>query len=305
VLDQLLGEPKRFHPLVGFGRCANYLESRLNSKPESPTAILIGLLCFAVLVLPLTIAAHLVDAWLRSLNWAYLNWIFAALVVYWAVGFRSLMQHSSQVADALEHNKLGQAQYSASLMVSRDTTTMDEAQISRAVVESTLENGCDSTFGVLFWFLIGGAPMVIFYRLSNTLDAMWGYRNHQFELFGKSAAKIDDFLNFIPAQLTAFSYAICGNTRKAFSSWKAHAKLLSSPNGGPVMTSGAGSLDITLGGPAIYHASLVEKPFFGGTKQAQGSDIKRSEKLVTRALWLWLFIIATLSLTSLVWGVAS
>jgi len=291
LLDQLLGEPKRYHPLVGFGNCANYLEKRLNSAPGTPSSIATGFFCLALLILPLTIASCIINSRLDSLSW-----VLAILVVYWAIGFKSLLQHSEKVSHAFEANDLEQARHAASMMVSRDTQELSETQITQSVIESTLENGCDSTFGVLFWYLIGGVPMVIFYRLSNTLDAMWGYRNQRFELFGKSAAKLDDLLNYLPARLTALSYALCGDTRTAIISWRARAKLLASPNGGPVMTSGAGSLDIKLGGPTRYHGSSVDKPFFGGDRQAQSIDIARANRLVARAVLLWFVVILVLSL---------
>jgi len=289
LLDQLLGEPKRFHPLVGFGNFANLLETKLNQNPDSTRSLTLGFLALIVLVVPLPLSEQL-------------YWIFTVSIIYWAVGFKSLLAHSRKVAGNLSDSDLVNARHSISLMVSRDTNKMDETEITRATIESTLENGCDSTFGVLFWYLVGGAPMVVFYRLSNTLDAMWGYRTQRFELFGKSAAKLDDLLNYIPARLTALSYALCGNTHLAIKSWRAHAKTLASPNAGPVMSAGAGSLDVTLGGPASYHDAVLEKPFFGGKNQAKGSDILRANRLVTKALMLWCAAIGLLSLLIFIAG---
>lgn len=299
LLDQLLGEFKRYHPLVGFGHCAHYLESKLNSKPDSHTALIFGLLAVFILVLPLSIASHLASTWLDSLSF-----LFTILVLYLTLGLKSLLQHSSRVAQALPLNQtnidsddgLENARYSTSLMVSRDTSDMSESELARATIESTLENGCDSTFGVLFWYVLGGIPMVIFYRLTNTLDAMWGYRTQRYELFGKSAAKLDDVLNYLPARLTALSYALSGNTVKAMKSWRTQARFLSSPNGGPVMTAGAGSLNIELGGPSIYHGELVNKPLFGGVNPAKRIDITRANRLVVRAVLIWSVAILLLSL---------
>lgn len=297
LLDQLLGEPKRYHPLVGFGHCANHIEKWLNTKPDAPKSIILGLFGVAILILPLSIAGHFIHLELKQYGW-----ILAVLVIYWATGFKSLLQHSEKVAADFNEGGLKEARHSISLMVSRDTATMDDAEVTRAAIESTLENGCDATFGVLFWYVIGGVPMVILYRLSNTLDAMWGYRNQRFELFGKSAAKLDDLLNYLPARLTAVSYALCGNTKKAFSRWRVDAKHLASPNGGPVMATGAGSLNIKLGGPASYHGEIINKPFFGGTEVPQGLDILRANKLLRRALLLWCFAVLLLSLAQLLTG---
>jgi len=290
LLDTLLGEPKRYHPLVGFGNCANRVERRFNTQPSSPMAFVYGLIALIVLIVPLSLAGYFINSSLRQYGW-----IFSVLIVYSAIGFKSLLEHSRRVYKALlldvtnveidsDHQ---QARYAVSLMVSRDTEQMTEAEITSATIESSLENGCDSTFGVLFWFLVGGAPMVICYRLTNTLDAMWGYRNQRFELFGKSSAKLDDLLNYVPARITALFYALIGDTRQAFYCWRTQTKFLASPNGGSVMTSGAGSLNIQLGGPAHYHGKLVDKPWFGTHVKPRAIDILRANELLSLALLHW------------------
>ncbi len=286
TLDYLFGEPKRFHPLVGFGWCANALEKKLNHRADSPMSFVTGLICLLLLVLPLTFAIDFADYQLTSIH-PLLSGVFAILLIYLAIGHKSLIAHAENVLSALSCKSVSASQRQVSLLVSRDSANMSETEITRATIESTLENGCDAIFGVLFWFIVGGTPMVVLYRLINTLDAMWGYRNERFELFGKSAAILDDVLNYLPARITALCYSLCGDTKTAFSSWRVHAKQLASPNSGPVMTSGAGSLNIRLGGPASYHGRIIRKPFFGGVNTPQASDILRACKLVQRALLLW------------------
>ncbi|MGV8340352.1 cobalamin biosynthesis protein, partial [Pseudomonas aeruginosa] len=80
--------------------------------------------------------------------------------------------------------------------------------------------GVDRVAAVLQYRFGGRAPGVVLYRLSNTLDAMWGYRNARFERFGWAAAKIDDILNYLPARLVALTYALLGGTRQALRCWR-------------------------------------------------------------------------------------
>lgn len=185
-----------------------------------------------------------------------------------------------------------EARQRTSYLVSRETAAMNEEQVARATVESLLENGNDAIFGALFWCAVAGAPGVILFRLANTLDAMWGYRNARFESFGKIAARLDDLLNFIPARLTALSYALLGRTRAALACWRRQAPAWSSPNAGPVMAAGAGSLGLQLGGAAIYESVTEARPPLGEGAPPHGADIPRALALISRSLWLWLLLIA-------------
>ncbi|MCF6219133.1 MAG: adenosylcobinamide-phosphate synthase CbiB [Gammaproteobacteria bacterium] len=285
LMDHQLGEPKRLHPLVGFGSLATALEKICNKKQHSSRLqVLLGLL--AMILLCGGVAALLSTAYLNP----YVI-IFEIVILYFAIAPRSLNEHALAVHNALQDNNIELARSRVGYMVSRHTQQMDEQQISRAAIESTLENGNDAIFGALFWFIIAGIPGVVVYRLVNTLDAMWGYRTPHYEYFGKSAAHLDDLLNYIPARLTAFSYALCGHFSKAITCWKKQAHQLASPNGGPVMSAGAGALQCKLGGAVIYHGQLTDRPQFGCDKVPQGADIQRATSLIQRTLWLWLTLL--------------
>jgi len=176
-------------------------------------------------------------------------------------------------------------------MVSRNTAALDAGGVARAGSESVLENGSDAVFAALFWFLVAGAPGVVLYRLSNTLDAIWGYRNPRFERFGWAAAKIDDGLNYIPARMVALTYALLGRTALALRCWQRQAPQWDSPNAGPVMAAGAGALGVSLGGAAEYHGELHQRPQLGEGRPAQARDIERALNLVYGGVLLWLALL--------------
>lgn len=285
LLDHWLGEPKRWHPLVGFGRLADVLENTFN---RAGWRRLRGLLAWALAVLPLTWVAWA----LASLPG--IGWVFSLLLLYLAIGLRSLAEHAKPVSNALRGGDLAQARLRVSYMVSRQTDELDEQGVACATTESVLENGSDAVFAALFWFALLGAPGVVLYRLSNTLDAMWGYRNARFGQFGWGAARLDDVLNYLPARLVASTYALCGRTRQALHCWRTQAPAWDSPNAGPVMAAGAGALDVSLGGPAVYHGELHQRPALGSGPAAQARDIDRAVRLVRQGVMLWLLVLMAL-----------
>ena len=164
---------------------------------RGPLRELRGVCAWALAVLPWTALAF----WGRSGN--SVGWLVDAFLLYFALGGRSLAEHAERVAGDLAAGDLPAAREHVGWIVSRNTSELDESGVAKACVESTLENGNDAVFGALFWFaLFGGAGAVLF-RLSNTLDAMWGYKTERFLRFGWAAARIDDVLNYVPARLTA------------------------------------------------------------------------------------------------------
>ena len=291
ALDYCLGEPaNKYHPLVGFGRWANWLEMHLRKSQHSARQQkTYGILAWLCALTPILLIAGL---GLSLANTGSIHDLFSIVILYSCIGSRSLQQHANAVYQALRQEDLLLAQQQVGKIVSRETHSMQADDVRRATIESVLENGADAVFAPLVWFVFLGPLGAVFYRLSNTLDAMWGYKNDRFHAFGWAAARIDDALNWLPARLTALSYLLLGNWRQAWHAWQVQAILLESPNAGPVMTSGAGSLDLLLGGPAWYHGQIKQKIWFGGKQVPSDQDIGRSIGLIYRVLGLWLLLIA-------------
>lgn len=286
TLDWLLGEPRRWHPLVGFGRLASYFECKLyGGSTVTPLARqLRGSIVLLLMLLPFIIVAVTVTL----ISTSDVNNLFSMLVVYLAIGHKSLHDHARPVVIALQNNDTDEARRLTARMVSRDSASID---IPSATTESVLENGNDGVFGVLFWFVIAGVAGAVLYRLANTLDAMWGYRNERYQNFGWAAARFDDLMNFIPARITALTYALLGNTRQALNCWRTQASAWDSPNAGPVMAAGAGALGIVIGGPACYLGKWHQRPILGAGKVSGLSDIECALGLVRRGVYLWIFVL--------------
>jgi adenosylcobinamide-phosphate synthase len=179
ALDLLLGEVRRWHPLVGFGMLAGGIERAFNRRRYMQ-----GILGWMLAVLPVVALAAAVIALLDRLSGPWLAGFAHAVLLYVCLGLRSLREHALPIERALLRGELADARALTARIVSRDTAQADEADLAKAAAESTLENGNDAVFGTLFWFLLAGGPGAVLFRLANTLDAMWGYRTPRFERFG-------------------------------------------------------------------------------------------------------------------------
>ncbi|MDD9857212.1 MAG: adenosylcobinamide-phosphate synthase CbiB [Gammaproteobacteria bacterium] len=295
VLDMALGEPRRFHPLVGFGRCAQAVERRANRGGQG-ARIWLGAMALLIVTAPPVGAVV-------ALRHAPLHFTVAlaaeAVVLYFALGLQSLGRHARDVTAALNAGDLARARNAVARMVSRDAGVLDEPGVAAAATESVLENGNDAVFGVVFWYLVLGLPGALAYRLVNTLDAMWGYRNARFCRFGRCAARIDDAVNFFPARVTAFFYALGGDFFCALRCWRAQGSQWKSGNAGAVMSAGAGALRVRLGGAAVYQSKPQPRPTLGAGAPAAAADIARAINLVWRGLVFWLLLAAAVE-----WGLA-
>lgn len=321
LLDRLFSEPRRFHPLVMFGQFASAVEKRFygrsdaKSAPAAPMTMRVrGIVAFAVTTLPFVAVALLLDVLLERLVQASLFWYcldigVSGVILYLAIGWQSLLSHAHHIMTPLLANDVNRARAALGMIVSRDTTSLEATDISKAATESVLENGADAIFSAIFWFCLLGIPGVVFYRMANTLDAMWGYKNARYQYFGWCAARVDDVLNFIPARLTALSYSVLGNTKQALACWQTQGNHWKSPNAGPVMAAGAGALNVSLGGAAVYDGKTHARPVLGPLPdehtQANAFSIKQACRLINLTLLLWVGILIAVSIVAGAASVAS
>lgn len=257
LLDLLLGDPRWLpHPVVGIGRVIARLERAWNHGTCADRRRRGQWL--AVLVVGGTWAL----AWsvLAVLAWVspWLSVAVELVLLATTLAARGLADAARAVAAPLAQGDMQAARNALSMIVGRDTTGLDESELARGAVETVAENTVDGITAPLFWALLGGAPLALAYKATNTLDSMVGYRSPRLEDFGWASARLDDAANWLPARITALSlwlaaWAIPGSRwRSALASTRREAPRHPSPNAGWPEAMVANLMGVQLGGLNHY-----------------------------------------------------
>lgn len=312
ILDYILGDPVyRFHPVRIIGNLAAFLEERLYKLHINKlisgfllvnfvTGIIIFIYIFIYFLLGNYISKHL----------AYLLNIY---LVYSCISLKDLMVHSRRVSRALKVS-LTEARKEVQMIVGRDANSLNFEDIIKATVESVAESFVDGVLSPLFWFTAGAFVGIIFgtdislllsvvfvllQRIVNTLDSMVGYKDRKYILFGRCSAKVDDFLNFIPARLSIFVIAAAAfilhlDYRNSIKIALRDRLKHPSPNSAHPETAVAGALRIRLGGPTYYLSGKIDKPFLGDDlEEINESKIITTIKLIVVSGFIFLSLCST------------
>lgn len=251
VIDVLGGDPpNRLHPVAWMGNWIS-LGRKLAPKHGNAARFLFGCGWVVISVVLVGGIAFFIQAASTLLPWIVMIGLQAFLLKC-MFSTRSLSKAAGCVSIALRANDLPEARRQLSYhLVSRNTENLNESQVAAATIESVAENTSDSIVAPLFFFAIGGLPGAAIYRFANTCDAMWGYRNEEFEWLGKTAARFDDLLNLAPARITAMLILLSGAFMgmpwtQGLRIWWRDRYRTSSPNAGHPMSAAAGVLGVSL-----------------------------------------------------------
>lgn len=170
IADAALGDPRRGHPVAGFGRAAARVESLL-WRDDRGRGALHTLLCAGGAVGAAALAARAVR------ERPALAVALTAATTWSVVGGTSLGREARAIGGALAAGDLEVARERLPHLCGRDPHSLDGPQIARAVVESVAENTSDAVVGALVWGAIGGVPGLVGFRAVNTLDAMVGHKS--------------------------------------------------------------------------------------------------------------------------------
>ena len=287
VLDLLMGDPAWLpHPVVMMGKLISFLENRLRKlfpKTDSGERI-----AGTVLVLIVCLVWFLIPFGVIRFVYRILPYAGVGLEIFFCgqlLAAHSLRSESMKVYEKLKNGTLDEARYAVSMIVGRDTGNLSREGVIRAAVETVAENTSDGVIAPMFYMALGGAPLMFLYKAINTMDSMLGYKNERYLWFGRSAAKLDDAANFVPARLSALlmiaASAAGFDPANAFRIYKRDRRKHASPNSAQTESVMAGALHVQLAGDASYFGKIYKKPFIGNPdREIEDEDIPRACRLM-------------------------
>jgi adenosylcobinamide-phosphate synthase len=277
MIDWMVGDPRRLpHPVIGIGRLISALERRLhksfkldNRMKQRSRGVLLTIivtLASGIIVWGICALLGLIHPWLGL---AAHTWLIST-----TIAVKGLKEAAMLVYEPLIKGDL-------------DTADLNESEVSRAAVETVAENTVDALVSPIIYALLGGAPLAMLYRATNTLDSMVGYKNDKYLHFGWASARWDDVMNYVPARLCGLLLVLSSWLRMRMSgvnAWRAiwqFARLHPSPNSGIPESAVAGALGIELGGTNRYGDRISERARMGWPRRAlTREDIRGAVKLL-------------------------
>ncbi len=288
----MLADPRRWHPVAGFGTAAAALEQRWwRDSRGAGTAHTAALVTAAVAL----------GAALRHATRAHppARAAVTAVATWSVLGGTSLARAATVLHRALADGDLPAARAALPSLAGRDPAHLDAAGLARATVESVAENTADAAVAPLFWGAVAGLPGLLGYRAVNTLDAMVGHRSVRYARFGWAAARLDDVATWLPARITAALTVACapgvgGSASGAAQVWWRDGGAHPSPNSGRCEAALAGALGLRLGGRNVYGDRVEDRPALGSGRLPGAGDIPRAVSL-SRRVWLGAAALALLA----------
>ena len=281
ILDIIIGDPHEMpHIIRLIGSYIAYVERKIYKNNRQQGFMLVTIVIASVTIV--SVATCYICYSVSSIAYVVLD----AVISFYCLATRSLIEESKKVVVSLSDRGILEARKSLSMIVGRDTESLDEHAVLRATVETIAENASDGVIAPMLYLSIGGPVLGLVYKAVNTMDSMIGYKNDRYYCFGYYAAKLDDVFNFLPSRIAAVisigASALCGyDYKNALKIWQRDRLNHKSPNSAQTEAVYAGALNLRLAGGALYFGKWVEKPYIGDdTRKIEIDDVYRAHKIL-------------------------
>jgi adenosylcobinamide-phosphate synthase len=276
---------------LGFTRCAQALEGQLNGGERRH-----GMVAWLLAVLPVLAAVVTVYYVLHGMS-ALAAWLWNVAVLYLTLGFRQFSHHFTDIQQALRAGELARARDLLGQWRGESAQEFSAGELARVTIEQGLLASHRHVFGTLFWFVALGAGGAALYFLAAVLAGKWDARaGTESAEFGRFAARAFYWIDWLPARLTAVSFAIVGDFEDAIYCWRTQAAAWAEQPHGILLAAGAGALGVLLGDTLHQHGGLHYRPVLGLGDEADADQMQYAVGLIWRALVLWMFLILLVSL---------
>lgn len=288
VIDLIVGDPHwLYHPVRLIGKLISNTEKLVRRCfPKTKVGERIAGIVLAIVVMVISTGVPLGILVICYKTNTYLGIAIESIFCYQLLATKSLKVESMKVYRAIKDKDMEKARYAVSMIVGRDTKSLDAVGITKATVETIAENTSDGSIAPLIAIIIGGAPLGFLYKSINTMDSMIGYKNDKYINLGRFAAKLDDVVNYIPARFSAFmmilsAYMLGMDGKNAYRIYKRDRYKHASPNSAHTESVCAGALRVRLAGDAYYFGKLHKKEYIGDAlREIETEDIKRANRLL-------------------------
>lgn len=297
LLDLILGDPYCLpHPIRWIGSLIAKLEKSLldiNQKRDEKKELQRGrFLVFIVLGITVLVSTLLLVG--SYLIHPYIGIVVETIMTYQILATKCLKVESMKVYKCLKSEGLEASRRAVSMIVGRDTSVLDEEGVAKAAIETVAENTSDGVIAPMLYTALGGPIVGFFYKAINTMDSMVGYKNEKYLHFGRTAAKLDDVVNYIPARISAYLMILASfiagkafDGKRAYQIYKRDNRKHASPNSAQTESVCAGALGIQLAGDASYFGKVMKKPYIGdAVRLVEFEDIKRVNHLMYCTAWI-------------------
>lgn len=280
----------------GYAQFARMLEEHLNGGDYRQ-----GVAAWLLAVLPLA-AVVFAFGWLLHLASPVLWWLWSAVVLYATVGFRQFSHFFGEIGLMIRGGNLPAACDLLGRWRREPASGLASEEVARVAIELGLLASHRAVFGPIVWFLLLGPAGAVLYRTADLLQEQWQSRNPDpalkgREKFGEFARSAFGWIDWVPARLTAASFAVVGNFQDAVECWRTQARDWANRTHGVILASGAGALGVKLGGDLHEFGHVHYRPELGAGDTADADYMTSTVGLIWRALVMWMFLIFIVTLS--------
>ena len=265
-----------------YTRLTQWLERRFNAGEYSH-----GVIAWALATLPILAGVWLIFALLDGIS-PILGWVWNVAVLYFTLGFKYFSDAAEQIARLLRAGDIEGARARLDIWRGGDSSQFSADEITRVVIEQVMAASHRQMFGVLFWFVLLvplGPVGAVLFRTASILARRWAAsRGH----FGVCAQRAFHIINWLPARMTALTYAIAGNFDDATYCWRIQAGTWPEAEEGVVLAAGAGAMGVRLGQSVNVGGETVWRPELGTGQTPDADSIDSAVSMIWRGLVIWL-----------------